>query len=260
MSYIYHFWLAVDRRFSCCCHFRYLIFVVSINRCATIILALAVSASLAVSIGAPAEDGKNQPQQQQQQQQPLQQQLQHERMEQQKRHDRAEKQMRHEDGGQRAEQEPSMAGTSVVAAHSKKHSRPDRIVFVAEAKDQRLQRGSDGSGLLKTGLISLLGAIGAPKKLLTAVIGYVIGKLKQLNIKHLLKTTLVGALVTVLGAIAAVAVAGLVSLVSGICAVLPYIKLIFGGQSDASDSSSHMDSVTEFVLGSFNKYDEEHKA
>lgn len=228
-----------------------------------VVVALAVSASLAVSIGSPAEDGGHHPQQLQQPQQPQQpqkQQLQYERLDQQKRQDRAEKQSRHEEGAQRVEQEPSMAGNSVVAAYHKKHSRPDRIVFVAEAKDQRLQRESDGSGLLKSGLLSLLGAIGAPKKLLTAVIGYVINKLKQLNIKHILKTTLVGALVTVLGAVAAVAVAGLVSVVSGICAVLPYIKFIFGGQSDASDSSSHMDTVTEFVLGSFNKYDEEHKA
>lgn len=154
-----------------------------------------------------------------------------------------------------AAQEPIVAATNIIV--HKKHVKPEKPVYVAEMNDSSNDSGI--SWLLNSGLLSLLDAVSMPKKLIGGAISYVATKIKSLDVKKLLKTALVAALVTVLGAVAAVAVAGLVSVVSGVCAVMPYVRFFFGDKgSDMSDS--HMDTLTEFVLGAFNKYESHHKA
>lgn len=122
------------------------------------------------------------------------------------------------------------------------------------------QTGSSSSiGLAGYGVAGLLDVMRLPKKYLGIASSVVVGALKSLDAKKLLKAVLLVALVTVLGAVAAVAVAGLVSLVTGLCAIAPYLKFFMG--SDTGElSDSHLDSIGNFVLGAFNKYEMQHKA
>lgn len=152
-------------------------------------------------------------------------------------------------------QEPA-ADSSNVVVH-KKHAKPDKIVFMSEVSPHADEDGEVGQrGLLDSGLSGLVGAVGLPKKIIGTVAGFVFGQLKSINLKKLVKISLLAALVTVLGAVAAVSVAGLVSMVSAVCTVLPYLKLVFGGHhtKDESASESQVDLVSELVLGALEQY------
>lgn len=168
-------------------------------------------------------------------------------------------------------QEPA-ADSSNVVMH-KKHTKPEKIVFMSEVSssshvseggsESGSEGGSDGgSGLLELGLSGLLEVASAPKKIIGAIASFVFGKLKFLDLKKLVKITMLAALVTVLGAVASVAVAGFVSVVTVVCTVLPYLKLIFGGhhQKGESTSESQIDLVSEFVMGAIEKYSDKRKA
>ncbi|XP_025205591.1 uncharacterized protein LOC112601921 [Melanaphis sacchari] len=162
-------------------------------------------------------------------------------------------------------QEPTAEPSNVVV--HKKHIKPDKIVLMSEVSSSHDDGEDDngGSGLLELGMSALLEAVSTPKKIIGAVAGYVIGKLKSLNLKKLVKIALLAALVTVLGAVATVAVAGLVSIVSAVCAVLPYLKFVFGGHhhhhhKGESTSESQIDLVSEFMMSALEKYDDKRKA
>ncbi|XP_060854161.1 uncharacterized protein LOC132932015 [Rhopalosiphum padi] len=161
-------------------------------------------------------------------------------------------------------QEPAAEASNMVV--HKKHVKPDKIVFMSEVSSSHGEGEGDnggGSGLLELGMSGLLEALSAPKKIIGAVAGFVIGKLKSLDLKKLVKIALLAALVTVLGAVAAVAVAGLVSIVSAVCAVLPYLRFVFGGhhhQQGESTSESQIDLVSEFMTSALEKYDVKRKA
>ncbi|KAL5241872.1 hypothetical protein ACI65C_009282 [Semiaphis heraclei] len=164
-------------------------------------------------------------------------------------------------------QEPA-ADSSNVVMH-KKHTKPEKIVFMSEVSSSShvseggSESGSEGgSGLLELGLSGLLEVASAPKKIIGAIASFVFGKLKFLDLKKLVKITMLAALVTVLGAVASVAVAGFVSVVTVVCTVLPYLKLIFGGhhQKGESTSESQIDLVSEFVMGAIEKYSDKRKA
>lgn len=161
-------------------------------------------------------------------------------------------------------QEPAADASNVVV--HKKHIKPDKIVFMSEVSSSHdegeSEGGSGGGALLELGLSGLLEAVSAPKKIIGAIASFVIGKFKSVNLKKLVKIALLGALVTVLGAVASVAVAGLVSIVSAVCAVLPYLRLVFGGHhhKDESTSESQDDFVSEFVMGALEKYNVKRKA
>lgn len=148
-------------------------------------------------------------------------------------------------------QEPIAQGTNVIAH---KHRQPEKIVYVSHGV-----QAHKNSGLLEAGLYSVLEFASIPKKLVGVIVGYVAGKLKTINFKGLLKYALIGAVITVLGAVAAVAVAGLVSIASCIYALLPYAKLLLGlgGGKHSGISESHLDNMSEFVLGAFDKYDQQ---
>jgi hypothetical protein len=55
-----------------------------------------------------------------------------------------------------------------------------------------------------------------------------------------------------------------VSLVTGICAIAPYLRFFMGGIGGGSGghlSETNIDTIGNFVLGAFNKYEmEQHKA
>lgn len=160
-------------------------------------------------------------------------------------------------------QEPAADASNVVV--HKKHIKPDKIVFMSEVSsshDEGESEGGSGGALLELGLSGLLEAVSAPKKIIGAIASFVIGKFKSVNLKKLVKIALLGALVTVLGAVASVAVAGLVSIVSAICAVLPYLRLVFGGHHHKGESTSESqdDFVSEFVMGALEKYNVKRKA
>lgn len=162
-------------------------------------------------------------------------------------------------------QEPAADASNVVM--HKKHVKPEKIVFVSEVSSSHEGEngsGGGGSSLLELGVSGLLEAVSAPKKIIGAVVGFVIGKLKSLNLKNVVKISLLAALVTVFGAVAAVSVAGLVSIVSVVCSVLPYLRFVFGGahpyHKDESTSESQVDLVTEFMMSALEKYDGKRKA
>ncbi|KAE9534575.1 hypothetical protein AGLY_008665 [Aphis glycines] len=164
-------------------------------------------------------------------------------------------------------QEPAVEASNVVM--HKKQVKPEKIVFMTEVSSSHEGDGENGSGsgsssLLELGMSGLLEAVSAPKKIIGAVAGFVIGKLKSLNLKKVVKIALLAALVTVFGAVAAVSVAGLVSIVSVVCSVLPYLKFVFGGahpyHKDESTSESQVDLVTEFMMSALEKYDGKRKA
>uniref|UniRef100_A0A2S2NTQ0 Uncharacterized protein n=1 Tax=Schizaphis graminum TaxID=13262 RepID=A0A2S2NTQ0_SCHGA len=163
-------------------------------------------------------------------------------------------------------QEPAAEPSNVVV--HKKHVKPDKIVFMSEVSsshgDGDGENGGGGIGLLELGTSGLLEVLSAPKKIIGAVVGFVIGKLKSVNLKKLVKIALLAAVVTVLGAVAAVSVAGLVSIVSAVCAVLPYLRFVFGGhhhhQQGESTSESQIDLVSEFMMSALEKYDVKRKA
>lgn len=175
-------------------------------------------------------------------------------------------------GGKAAgpQQEPSVAATNSVA-----YKRQNKPVVYAEASVEA--NGGGGGGIMEGGVSALLEVIASPKKLLGVAFNFVVAQLKALTLKRVLKIALVGALVTVLGAVAAVSVAGLVSLVSGLCAAWPYLQMFMGGGgggggllglfmggggSGGNDGGSenisdeHMDTITEFVLGAMDKYEQ----
>lgn len=164
-------------------------------------------------------------------------------------------------------QEPAAEASNVVM--HKKHVKPEKIVFMSEVSSSHEGEGENGSGgggssLLELGMSGLLEAVSAPKKIIGAVAGFVIGKLKSLNLKKVVKIALLAALVTVFGAVAAVSVAGFVSIVSVVCSVLPYLRFVFGGahpyHKDESTSESQVDLVTEFMMSALEKYDGKRKA
>jgi len=70
---------------------------------------------------------------------------------------------------------------------------------------------------------------------------------------------LVGGAVILLGAVAAASAAGIAAVVALVSAALPYFRFFFGGNKGVA-SDSDMDTISEFVLGAFNKYDSLHKA
>lgn len=146
--------------------------------------------------------------------------------------------------------EPSAASSNTVA-HKKQF----------EAKGSQRNGHGGGGQLSSGGPLSGLGLFSLPKKLLGAVTGAVGGLLKFLGEKNLLRTAKLAALVAILGTVAtvgAVAIAGLVSAVSAICGVVLYVKYLLGAGNGyaASDSvDSHIDNVSDFVTGAFNKYE-----
>lgn len=156
------------------------------------------------------------------------------------------------------------AEASHVVAHKKQ--RPEKFVYVSEPVREE-------GGLIESGLSGLLSVIGLPRKVLGAVVGFVYGKIRSLGVKNLLKIALVAGLITVLGAVAAViavSVAGLVSVVSGLCAAAFYFVGGGGGgngghggyDGDAVGQASElrMDSITDFVMNAFDKYESLEKA
>lgn len=161
-----------------------------------------------------------------------------------------------------AERKEPTAEASRVVAH--KHHAPENYAYVSEAVGGPSSSSSSAHGLAEIGLAGLLDVISLPKKYLGAAAAVVVAKLKTLDTKKLLKGALLIALVTVLGAVAAVAVAGLVSLVSGICAIAPYLRFFMGGVGGGEMSETNIDSIGNFVLGAFNKYEmqqhQQHKA
>lgn len=157
-----------------------------------------------------------------------------------------------------ANQEPSPAASNVVV-QKKIVFKPQNVVgLVSEANFDAQQQSHDVAGFIDSGLSGLYHLISGPKKFVGLVASYVFGSLKSMDAKKIFKIVLLGALVTVLGAVAAVAVAGLVSVVAGICAVLPYVRFFFGGNF-AELSDANVDTLSQFVLGAFDKYDNIHQ-
>ncbi|VVC30415.1 Hypothetical protein CINCED_3A013196 [Cinara cedri] len=153
-----------------------------------------------------------------------------------------------------ASQEPSPAESNIVV-HKKIVFKPQNPVPVSETNVEAVPEQSyDAASLVDTGLSGLHHLISGPKKIVGAVASYVFSTLKSMDAKKIFKIVLLGALVTVLGSVAAVAVAGLVSIISGICAVLPYVRFFFGGEF-AQLSEAHVDTLSDFVLGAFDKYE-----
>jgi hypothetical protein len=162
------------------------------------------------------------------------------------------------------QQKQPSAEASHLVAHKKQ--KPEKFVYVSEPVRE------EGGGLIESGLSGLLSVIGLPKKVLGAVVGFAYGKIRSMGVKNLLKTALVAGLITVLGAVAAVvavSVAGLVSVVSGLCAAAFYFVGGGGGANGGGHgngdaygqaSESRMDSITDFVMTAFDKYESLDKA
>lgn len=153
--------------------------------------------------------------------------------------------------GQRMQlQEPVAAATQL--SHQQKQ-KPGKVVVVAEVKPAE-------PSLLEATLYKL---IKAPKKLIGAVAGIIIGKLKSVSAKGLIKTALLAGLVTVVATVAAVgilSVGGLVAAVTGICATVLHFKSFLGvggeGGVAGRTAESQIDEISQFVLGAFDKYGE----
>lgn len=158
-----------------------------------------------------------------------------------------------------ASQEPSPAASNVVVQKKIVFQKPQNVVVPkSETNFDAQQQSYDVAGFIDSGLSGLYHLINGPKKLVVLVASYVFGSLKTMDAKKIFKIVLLGALVTVLGSVAAVAVAGLVSVVAGICAVLPYVRFFFGGNF-AELSDANVDTLSQFVLGAFDKYDNIHQ-
>lgn len=154
-----------------------------------------------------------------------------------------------------AAQEASPAASNVVV-HKKIVFKPQTAAIpISEGSIVEAEQPSyNVAGLVDGGLTNFYHLISGPKKLVGVITGYVFSSLKSMDAKKIFKIVLLGAVVTVLGSVAAISVAGLVSIISGICAVLPYVRFFFGGDF-AGISDNHVDALSEFVLGAFNKYD-----
>ncbi|XP_060852773.1 uncharacterized protein LOC132930754 [Rhopalosiphum padi] len=143
---------------------------------------------------------------------------------------------------------------AATAVHKNKHVKPDnhQPMFAAEPQNAV-------GNLIESGLSHLLEAISVPKKIIGNAVNGVVGLLKSVDLKKVIKIALIGGAVVVLGAVAAAGAAGIAAIVTAVCAVLPYYRFFFGGhKGEATDSE--MDVISEFVLSAFNKYDSQHKA
>ncbi|XP_026807144.1 uncharacterized protein LOC113549860 [Rhopalosiphum maidis] len=152
-----------------------------------------------------------------------------------------------------ANQYDPMFGAATV--HKNKHVKPDnhQPMFAAEQQN-------GGSGLLESGLSHLLEAISVPKKIIGSAVSGVVGLLKSVDLKKVIKIALIGGAVVVLGAVAAAGAAGIAAIVTAVYAVLPYYRFFFGGNKGGEATDSEMDVISEFVLSAFNKYDSQHRA
>ncbi|XP_022182438.1 uncharacterized protein LOC111042205 [Myzus persicae] len=100
---------------------------------------------------------------------------------------------------------------------------------------------------------------GQSSSLVGSLVGKVFGHLKSLGLKKLIKITLVGGAMLLVGVVAAAGAASISVVSTLVGAVLSYFRSFFGGHR-AKTSDFEIDGISEFVLGAFNKYDSLHKA